>query len=172
MSIRFTRALRADLAPLLNHLLAAAACSLPLALAAGPAQASPGNLERVEVQGRLVEAPVNYDVSATCAGIERQLQQALQTAWLHERQGGKVLVQFVMQDGDIDGVKASGMSNYLQRAVRKAVNELQCGPQTQAGARIYRFRVDFADPYETPSFRPDTITASARPALRLAQAKD
>jgi len=169
MSHRYSIAQRT---PLLNSLFAGVACALTLALTAGPALAEPGALERVEVKGHVVEAPVRYDVSASCAGIEQQLQSALQPTWLRERQGGKVLVQFVMQDGDIDGVQARGMSNYVQRAVRKAVSELQCGPQLQADARIYRLRVDFLDPYEEPAFRRDTAVASAQPGVRIALAKD
>lgn len=168
MSTRYSLAQRT---PLHNSLAAGIACAVTLALFAGSAMAAPGDLERVEVRGHLVEMPVRYDVIASCDRIETQLQDALQTTWLRERRAGKVEVQFVMQGGEIDAVKARGMSNAMQRAVRKAVNGLQCGPQ-QAATGIYRFQIDFADPFEDPDFRRDTRTASAQPGVRLALARD
>lgn len=171
MSNRYSIAQRT---PLLNSLFAGAACALTLVLTAGPALAAPGELERVEVRGRVVEAPVRYDVTANCAGIEHQLQDALQTTWLRERMAGRVTVQFVMQDDEIEAVRARGVTNNVERSVRRAVRSLQCGPQVSADARVYRFHVDFIDPNEpgvrAPSSR--SATASAQPAVRVALAKD
>lgn len=153
----------------LNGLFAGIACAITLTLTVGPALAAPGQeLGRVEIQGRMVEAPVRYDVHASCNAIETQLQDALQTTWLRERQAGKVLVQFVMEGGEINGVKARGISHKVEREVRKAVNSLQCGQQASAGTQIYRFRVDFIDPYDMPWRGNDTQTAGAQPGIRLA----
>jgi hypothetical protein len=171
MSTRYSIAQRT---PLLNSLFASAACALTLTLTAGPAFASPGELERVEVRGRVVEAPVRYDVTASCAGIERQLQKSLQETWRHERLAGRVTVQFLMQGDDIEGVSAKGMINPVNRAVRKAVRDLECGPQLSAAARIYRFNVEFVDPdardLRNPAAR--SALASAQPTVRVALAKD
>jgi hypothetical protein len=157
----------------LNSLFAGMACAITLTLTVGPALAAPGDeLGRVEIQGRMVEAPVRYDVHASCAGIEAQLQDALQTTWIRERQAGNVMVQFVMEGGEINGVKARGISHKVEREVRKAVNDLQCGQQASAGTHIYRFRVDFIDPYNMPYRGGDTQTAGAQSGIRLALVKD
>lgn len=171
MSHRYSIAQRT---PLHNTLFASAACALTLALTAGPALAAPGELERVEVRGHIVEAPVRYDVTANCTGIERQLQDALQTTWRQERLAGRVTVQFVMQGDDIEGVSARGMINPMNRAVRKAVSNLACGPQASAAASVYRFHVDFVDPdaRDPRGSASRSALASAQPAVRIALAKD
>lgn len=170
MSTRYSIAQRT---PLLNSLFATAACALTLTVTAGPAFAGTNGLERVEVRGKVVEAPLRYDVTANCAGIERQLQDALQTTWMRERTAGRVTVQFLMQGDEIDGVQARGMTNSVERSVLRAVRDLQCGPQTSADARIYRFRVEFVDPYaiETAA-RSSGQVAGAQPAVRVALAND
>lgn len=169
-----TRYSIAQRTPLLNTLFAGLACAITLTLAAGPALADPGTLERVEIQGRVIEAPVRYDVTDSCAGIERQLQDALQTTWLRERQAGRVRVQFVMQGNEIEGVRARGWGNSVERSVRNAVNALECGPQASAEARVYRFNIEFVDPYarDYGTARSGTATASAQPTVRVALAKD
>lgn len=172
MSTRYSIAQRT---PLLNSLFAGLACALTLTLTAGPALAAPGELERVQVSGRVVEAPVRYDFSAHCAGMEEQLQQALQTTWVRERLAGQVNVQLLMQGDEIDAVRARGIANRVERSVRKAVSELKCGPQATTEARIYRFRVDFIDPYDPSYIAPaskGSAMASAQPAVRVAIAKD
>lgn len=171
MSTRYSIAQRT---PLLNSLFAGLACAATLALTAGPAMASPDSLERVEVRGKVIEAPVRFDVTASCAGIERQLQDALQTTWVRERMAGRVRVQFVMQDGEIETVRARGWGNSVERSVRDAVRALNCGPQAAADARIYRFNIDFIDPND-PSYRAApsaTATAAAQPNVRVALARD
>jgi len=169
MSTRYSIAQRT---PLLNSLFAAAACAIALTLTAGPALAQSGDMERVEISGRVYEAPTRYDVRAGCADIEEQLQDALQTTWVHERRAGQVKVQFVMDGGEITAVKANGISHTIERSVRKAVNGLHCGAQKTAGAQIYRFRVDFIDPYAQPYRSGDTQTASAKSGVKLALADE
>lgn len=132
--------------PLLNSLFAGIACAITLTLTAGPALAAPDDLERVEVRGRVVDAAVRYDVHASCADIERQLQNELQTTWERERRPGQVKVQIVMDGGEITAVQAHGISSDVERAVRRAVNALDCGPQVAGDPQVYRFRVDFIDP--------------------------
>ena len=157
--------------PLHNSLFAGLACAIALTLTAGPALAQAGDLERVEISGKVFEAPSRYDVIESCAGIERQLQQALEPAWLRNKMvADRVQVQFVMDGGEITVVKAVGMTNPMARAVREAVSRLQCGhAQTTAG--IYRFRVDFIDPYANHTSR-DTQTAGAKSGVKLALAAD
>ncbi|KQV86492.1 MULTISPECIES: hypothetical protein [unclassified Roseateles] len=143
MSNRYSIAQRT---PLLNSLFAGVACAVALTLTAGPALAAPGDLERVEVSGRVVEAPVRYDIHDACASLDRQLQDALQTTWENERRVGQVKVQIVIDGGEVTAVRTDGISNRIERTVRNAANMLECGPQKTAGAQIYRFRVDFIDP--------------------------
>lgn len=171
MSTRYSIAQRT---PLHNTLFAGAALALTLALTAGPALAATGELERVEVRGNVVEAPVRYDVTANCPGIENQLQEALQKTWRQERLEGRVTVQFVMQGDDIESVRARGMINPMNHAVRKAVSRLECGPQTSAAARVYRFHVDFVDPdaRDQRGAASRSAVAGAQPVLRVAIAKD
>ncbi len=136
---------------------------------AGPALADPASeLTRVEVQGRTVEAPVRYDVHAACAGFEAQMQAALQSAWIRERYTGKVLVQFVMEEGRVSAVRSRGATFSAQRSVSRAVSDLQCGPQAKAESQIYRFRVDFVDPDSQPYRGDDTRVAGAPAAVRIA----
>lgn len=154
--------------PLINSLFAGIACAATLVLTAGPALAAPGDLERVEISGRVFEAPVRYDLRAGCATIDTQLQDALQTTWERERREGQVKVQIVMNGGDITAVRADGISNSVERSVRNAVNSLQCGTQAVAGTQIYRFRVDFIDPDD----RRQRMAGATRAGYRLALLND
>lgn len=159
--------------PSLNGLFAGLACAITLTLTAGPALAGPAHeLARVEVQGRMVEAPVRYDVRAGCAGIEAQLQESLQLAWMRATRFGAVKVQLVMQDNEVADVSAKGISNEVAREVRRAVNRLDCGNSATtaaAGAQVYRFSVDFIDPSSRPA---DLRTAGGQPGVRVALARD
>lgn len=153
--------------PTLNSLFAGLACAIALALTAGPALAQSTEMERVEVRGHVVEAPVRYDVHASCAGIEDQLQRPLAKAWYREDGYGEVKVQFVMENGEISAVQAHGISMDVSGDVRRAVRNLHCGPQTVASAQVYRFSIDFVDPNAPES---DTQTAGARrTAIRVSQ---
>ncbi|MBV8033880.1 hypothetical protein [Roseateles sp.] len=143
MPIRYSIAQRT---PLLNGLFAGLACALTLALTAGPALAQTAGLDRVEISGHVIEAPARYDVRASCNAIDRQLQDSLQTTWDRERRTGQVKVQLVMDGGNITAVQAEGMSSSIERSVRHAINDLDCGQQASAGPQIYRFRIDFLDP--------------------------
>lgn len=158
--------------PSLNSLFAGLACAITLTLTAGPALAGPAHeLARVEVQGRMVEAPVRYDVRAACTGIESQLQESLQLAWMRATRFGAVKVQLVMQDNEVADVTAKGVSNEVAREVRRAINRLDCGSgtTTASGAQVYRFSVDFIDPSSRPA---DLRTAGGQPAVRVALATD
>lgn len=132
--------------PLLNSLFAGLACAVTLTLAVGPALAATPGLERVEINGSLVEAPLRYDAHAGCKALDRQLQEALQTTWEGERRMGRVKVRVIVDGGEITDVQADGMSNTVRRAVRRAVSRLDCGAQASAGTQVYRFDVDFLDP--------------------------
>lgn len=154
--------------PLLNSLFAGIACAATLALTAGPALAQPGELERVEISGRVYEAPTRYDIRAACTDIDVQLQEALQGTWERERRTGEVRVQLVLNDGDIASVTTQGMSNTIKRSVRQAVNRLDCGTQRASGAQVYRFVVDFFDPEDRRFER----LASAKSGVRLALARE
>lgn len=165
MSTRYSLAQRT---PLQNSLFAGVACAITLTLAAGPALAAPGDLERVEVSGRVVEAPVRYDIHDACANLDKQLQDALQTTWENERRVGQVKVQIVIDGGEVTAVRANGISNRIERTVRNATNMLECGPQKTAGTQIYRFRVDFIDPDD----RNNQQLAGAKRGYRIAMLKE
>lgn len=142
MSSRYSIAQRT---PLLNALFAGIACTATLALTAGPAMAAPGDLNRVEISGRVVEAPTRYDVSASCQSAEAQLQAALGKTWARERSYGTVNVQFVIDSGAVTAVKARGVSQPVARAVRSAVGKMQCA-RAGSGTYIYKMQVVFVDP--------------------------
>lgn len=149
----------------LNSLFAGAACAIALALTAGPALAQSSDMGRVEISGRVVEAPIRYDVLANCNDIEGQLQGALDNTWVHQRRYGEVKVQFAIENGVVGGVQASGISSAVARDVRHAVNRLHCGPQATASAQIYSFSVDFVDPNARPG---DTQMANTQRGVRVA----
>ena len=130
----------------LNGLFAGIACAMSLTLAAGPALAQTATLERVEVGGKVIEAQARNDVRTACADIDGQLEGALNGIWAREGRNGEVAVQFVMQNGAIDAVTATGISQVVARSVRQAVSRLDCGPQLTADAQTYRFSVDFVGP--------------------------
>ncbi|CAM3807515.1 hypothetical protein [Roseateles saccharophilus] len=164
MSTRYSIARRTSM---LNGLFASLACAVALTLTAGPALAQSTEMERVEVRGHVVEAPVRYDVHASCTGIDDQLRRPLAKTWFREDSYGEVKVQLVMENGEIGDVKAQGVSYAVARDVRNAVRHLRCGPQTVAAAQVYRFSVDFVDP-STPEG--DTQTAGTRRAvIRVSQ---
>lgn len=150
---------------------AAALCAAPLALLALPAGAETTGLERVEISGRVYEAPARYDVREGCSRIDDQLQGALQATWLRERRMGQVHVQMVLDDGQVTAVSARGVSVPVARSVRHAVQTLHCGTQAGvSGPQIYRFRVDFIDPYDEAGSR--SAVAAAPAGYRLALLKD
>ncbi|MFG6415823.1 hypothetical protein ACG02S_18160 [Roseateles sp. DC23W] len=155
-----------------NTLFAALACAITLTLTAGPALAQSPTLDRVEVSGRIVEAPARYDVAAQCRNIGAQLEDALQTTWARQRAIGSVRVQLLMEEGQITAVKARGLSFPVARAVRNAVQDLDCGPQKLAGAQIYRFAVDFVDPEARRYDSSDTRIAGAQSRVRVALASE
>lgn len=134
-----------------------------LTLAAAPALAQAQALERVEIQGRVVEAAPRYDVHAACKGMEDQLANALHKTWLEEGRYGEVKVQIVLENGRVDAAEASGVSNAVSRKVRAAMHRLDCAQQA-AGTQVYRFSVDFIDP--NPAFMSEKRTAAAR-AFRI-----
>lgn len=170
MSTRYSIAQRT---PSQNSLFAALACAVTLTLTAGPALAQEPALARVEISGRVVEAPTRYDVLANCPDIEAQLGAYLHTTWMRERRTGEVKVDLLMEDGEVAGAKARGISHVVARAVRNAVQRLDCGPQTVAGTQIYRFSVDFIDPDSEAYRNRETQTAQAGQAgIRLAMSRD
>lgn len=120
-----------------------------LMMAAGAAQANVPTLERVAVNGRIVEAPTRFDMRASCHALDAQLQEALQLTWERERPNGAVDVRVVMDGSEIADVHTAGLTQPVRRAVRQAVSRLECGPQAQAGAQVYRFSVDFGAPGAT-----------------------
>lgn len=157
--------------PLINTAFAGIACAATLLLTAGPALAQTAGMERVEINGRVVDATPRYDVRASCATMDTQLQSALQTTWVRERRVGEVKVRLVMEGGQVTAVSAQGISNGAERSVRRAVKDLQCSPPAElaaAGPQIYRFSVDFIDP-EAP--RADAAS-TPRAGYRVALLKD
>jgi hypothetical protein len=165
MSTRYSLSQRT---PTQNSLFATLACAITLTLTAGPAMAQSPALDRVEISGRVVEAPVRFDVTTQCRNIGTQLEEALQTTWAKQRALGSVHVRLLMEAGQVTGVKARGISYPVARAVRNAVQELDCGPQAVASAQIYSFIVDFVDP-EARHYG-DTRMAGAQSRIRIAAA--
>ncbi|MCE4557842.1 hypothetical protein [Pelomonas cellulosilytica] len=154
--------------PALNTLFAGAACAITLALTAGPALADTTTLERVEVRGQIVEAPVRYDVHAQCDRIDDQLAAALDSAWARQSLPSDVNVQFVLQNGQVEAVKAQGRYGVLARQVASAVRHLDCGTQASADAQIYRFTVGFTDTAGSAS----TAQAARHVGVRVARSND
>lgn len=128
-----------------------------LTLAAVPAFAQATELERVEINGRVVEATPRYDVHAACAGLDEQLGKALYRTWLDEARYGEVKVQFIVQNGRVDAADANGISAAVARKVRSAMHRVDCSQQA-AGVQVYRFSVDFVNP-NAPVDRGDMRTA-------------
>lgn len=150
----------------LNSLFAGLACAITLTLTAGPAWAQSQDFERVEISGRVIEAPARFDVRAACSDIDGQLQSALERTWAVQGRYGEVKVQFVLDNDGVGAVQAKGISNLVSREVRTAVGRLHCSPQTTtADAQIYRFSVDFVNP-RAPA--PATATAARPGAVRVA----
>lgn len=169
MSIRYSLSQRT---PSQNAVFAALACAITLTLTTGPALAQSAALERVEVSGRIVEAPARYDVVAQCRNIGAQLEQALQTTWAKQRATGNVRVQLLMEEGQITAVKTRGLSYPVARAVRNAVQELDCGPQKLAGSQIYRFAVAFVDTDSLDYRMRSTRSAEAQSGVSIALASE
>ena len=130
-----------------------------LTLSAGPAMAQTEGMERVEIRGRVVDATPRYDVKVACSRIEEQLPRMLARTWYEEGRYGEVKVQLVLENGQIGGVKAKGISNTVSRKVTNAVYRLDCATQAAAGPQVYRFSVDFIDP-DAPA-RTDDSTRTA-----------
>lgn len=132
----------------------ALAASALLTLAAGPALAQTGSLERVEVRGgRVLEVVPRHDVHAACNTIEEELQTALARTWADEGRYGEVKVQFVLENGRVSTVQARGVSSTIARQVRAAMHKVDCTSSTTADAQVYRFTVDFVDPQASADAR-------------------
>lgn len=145
-----------------NVVFASAACVMALTLTAGPAFAE-APLDRVEVSGRVIEAPARFDVRASCEQVDARLQKQLQSTWLRGHEEGSVDVRFVVADGRVQAAKARGMSARVTHDVQRAVRQLAC-TGAPAGTGIYRMQVVFADP-ATPAA---TSVASVDGAYRVA----
>lgn len=130
---------------MLNGLVAALACVITLMLTAGPALAESGDVAGSNLRGRVAESAVRYDITAACQGIERQLQKALEPIRKSSHREGTVSVEAVMEGGAIKRVSATGLSNDVERSVRKAVRALQCGAPTTGVAQVYHFRIQFIE---------------------------
>ena len=139
-----------------NVLFASAACVMALTLTAGPVFADTP-LDRVEVSGRVVEAPARSDVRASCTRVDAQLQKQLLPTWFRGREPGQVDVRFVVADGHVEAAKARGMSPRVVHDVQRAVRRLDCA-SAPAGTGIYRLRVVFADPATQPG---DAVASAA-----------
>lgn len=129
-----------------------------MTIAAVPAFAQAEELERVEVNGRVIEATPRTDVHAACADLDEQLGKALYRTWLEEASYGEVKVQFVVENGRVGAADAKGISAAVARKVRAAMRRVDCSQQT-AGAQVYRFSVDFINPNARTGS--DTRTAGA-----------
>lgn len=125
-----------------------------LTLAAGPALAQTGGMERVEVRGgRVLETVPRHDVHSACSAIEEELQTALARTYVDEGRYGEVKVQFVLENGRISTVQARGVSNTVSRQVRAAMHKVDCTSRATADAQVYRFTVDFVDPQASADAR-------------------
>lgn len=114
------------------------------ALLTQPALAEPDALERVEVRGRIIEAPLRYDVHAACENFDEQFLKALSRTWVDDGRYGEVKVQFVLAGGEVDAVSTSGISISTSQKVRRAMQRVTCTAQPAvASAKVYRFSVDF-----------------------------
>ncbi len=130
-----------------NGLFALAAAAISLTLTAAPAfaQGPTEGLDRVEVSGRVVEAPARFDVASSCDLTAASVQNELHRTWWRAHQYGDVNVQFVVADGEVIGVRTRGMSMAAKQGVRKALSHMAC-PNAGAGTHIYRMQVAFVDP--------------------------
>lgn len=125
-----------------------------LTLAAAPAMAQTGAMERVEVRGgRVLETVPRHDVHSACSAIEEELQTALARTWVDEGRYGEVKVQFVLENGRVSTVQARGVSNAVSRQVRAAMHKVDCTSRATADAQVYRFTVDFVDPQASADTR-------------------
>ncbi len=167
MSIAYSIAQRT---PSLNSVFAGLACALALALTAGPALAETTGMERVEIHGKVVEAPVRYDVHANCHNLEGQLMGALEKTWLQVNRYGDVNVQLVVENGRVSAARARGISPVVAREVRRAVDRLDCSVQQTAEAQVYRFNVEFVDPYlPRPGVMQGAVAVASPMTIRVAQ---
>ncbi|NCT83609.1 MAG: hypothetical protein GXC94_10720 [Comamonadaceae bacterium] len=127
------------------------ACAAALALTAGTALAQSADLGRVEISGRVFEAPTRYDVLASCTQVEARLQQDLESAWWREQRPGLMDVRFAVTDGKVVAVTTrSGLSFRTARDVRRAVGQLDC-PGAKGGTSLYRMQIVFIDPDDMPT---------------------
>lgn len=110
---------------LLGALTAAAAV-----MAAGPAQASPDDLQRVEISGRRPGEMPRTDVRATCPGVDVALAERLNRAQYMEGIEGMATVSFRLTGNTITEVHQNRGPYIYAPVVRRAVRALKCeGPQ-------------------------------------------
>lgn len=148
-------------APARLSLIAGLACTLALAFSTSAALAQP-TLERVEINGRVIDGPVRYDVREHCARVDVQMQDQLESSWFHEPSAGEVDVVFAVTDGKVQAVRARGASFHQALDVRRAVRRLDCSG-SGSGTSVYRMQVEFVDPAYPPATR--RVASAGEPPL-------
>lgn len=124
----------------------AAAATIALTAGAAPAADDATQLNRVEVAGQTLAAPIRYDVHAACASIEEDLQRPLYKAWAREQRPAEINVSFVLRGQEISDVRAQGDASGYRQDVRRAVHQLRCASaQASATPQVYTFQVAFLD---------------------------
>jgi hypothetical protein len=109
-------------------------------LTAGAAQASPDDLQRVEISGRRPGEIARTDVRATCPGVDKALGDRLSKAQFVEGKEGVSTVSFRLNGNVISEVQDRGPLAY-RTPLRRAVNALQC--QGPARDTLYVMQVSF-----------------------------
>lgn len=110
-------------------------------LAAGAAQASPDDLQRVEITGRRPGELVRTDVSATCPDVERTLTRYLGRAQYMQGVEGLSTVSFRLNGSKVSEARQDRGPRVYDAEVRRALRNLQC--QGEARDTLYVMQISF-----------------------------
>jgi hypothetical protein len=108
--------------------------------------------QRVEIRSvHGADAP-RRDVTSVCPSIQRELPEALASAWRQVGQEGTVRVHFTL-DGNriVDVASVSGPRHYRQW-IRSAMQDVSCQTDRQP-TQAFQFDIRFVDTYGMPEPR-------------------
>lgn len=122
-------------------------CALPVTAAlAQQAQAPSADLQRVEVSGQSLPAPMRFDVSHVCPGVAQALQDKLALTAYREDVTALVRVNFRLTGSKIEEVESGSGPQAYRRAARRAVKSLDCVETASSAPQNFTFLISFKRP--------------------------
>lgn len=143
-------------------LLLALPMTLLTATAAFAQSGAASDLQRVEVSGRKLPQVTRLDVRAACPGVDKALQESLESAWHRVDTPDTVRVQFSLKGNEITSVRTKGSVDFYRTPVKRAVHMLDCSAGSDDKEQLFSFSIRFNAPDASdPSYRVALLTETS-----------